>query len=297
MSVEPVPVEDEVLDDAAPPVEVVGLCSRYGEQVIHDGLDLKVKRGEVLGMVGGSGSGKSVLLNTLIGLKRPDGGTIKLFGVDLSSASEAEWSAIERRWGVLFQQGALFSNLTVRENVSAPMFEHTRLDKQEVRRLADLKIALSGLPPEAATKKPSELSGGMRKRAGLARALALDPELLFLDEPTSGLDPIGAAEFDELIADLSDSLGLTVFMITHDMDSLYTIFISHRLDELYAICDRVAVLADKKIVAVAPVDQLERSDHPWIKEYFLGPRGRAANKNEGGPGMIGRRNKRTGGGA
>ena len=316
MSVEPIPVEDEVLDDAAPPVEVVGLCSRYGEQVIHDGLDLKVKRGEVLGMVGGSDSGKSVLLNTLIGLKRPDGGTIKLFGVDLSSASEAEWSAIERRWGVLFQQGALFSNLTVRENVSAPMFEHTRLDKQEVRRLAgetlpagygfewsgasyqeveagnQAPIVLAfGLVvvflvlPEAATKKPSELSGGMRKRAGLARALALDPELLFLDEPTSGLDPIGAAEFDELIADLSDSLGLTVFMITHDMDSLY------------AICDRVAVLADKKIVAVAPVGELERSDHPWIKEYFLGPRGRAANKNEGGPGMIGRRNKRTGGAA
>ena len=285
MSVEAASLEDDVLDDAAPPVEVVGLCSRFGEQVIHDGLDLKVKHGEVLGVVGGSGAGKSVLLNTLIGLKSPDGGTIKLFGVDLADASEAEWSAIERRWGVLFQQGALFSNLTVRENVSAPMFEHTRLDRQEIRRLADLKIALSGLPPEAATKKPAELSGGMRKRAGLARALALDPELLFLDEPTSGLDPIGAAEFDELIADLSDSLGLTVFMITHDMDSLY------------AICDRVAVLADKKIVAVAPVAELERSDHPWIKEYFLGPRGRAANKNEGGPGMIGRRNKRTGGGA
>ena len=236
----------------------------------------------MLGVVGGSGAGKSVLLNTLIGLKQPDGGAVKLFGVDLAKASEAEWGAIERRWGVLFQQGALFSNLTVRENVSAPMFEHTKLDKEEVRRLADLKIALSGLPPDAATKKPSELSGGMRKRVGLARALALDPELLFLDEPTSGLDPIGAAEFDELIADLSDSLGLTVFMITHDMDSLY------------AICDRVAVLADKKIVAVAPVAELERSDHPWIKDYFLGPRGRAANRHEGGPGMIGRKNKRTG---
>jgi len=282
MSVEATPMEDDVLDEAAPPIEVIGLSSRFGEQVIHDGLDLKVKSGEVLGVVGGSGAGKSVLLNTLIGLKQPDGGAVKLFGVDLAKASETEWSAIERRWGVLFQQGALFSNLTVRENVAAPMFEHTRLDREEVRRLADLKIALSGLPPDAATKKPSELSGGMRKRVGLARALALDPELLFLDEPTSGLDPIGAAEFDELIADLSDSLGLTVFMITHDMDSLY------------AICDRVAVLADKKIVAVAPVAELERSDHPWIKDYFLGPRGRAANRHEGGPGMIGRKNKRTG---
>ena len=282
MSVEAAPIQDDVLDEGAPPIEVVGLSSRFGEQVIHDGLDLKVKSGEVLGVVGGSGAGKSVLLNTLIGLKQPDGGAVKLFGVDLAKASEAEWGAIERRWGVLFQQGALFSNLTVRENVSAPMFEHTKLDKEEVRRLADLKIALSGLPPDAATKKPSELSGGMRKRVGLARALALDPELLFLDEPTSGLDPIGAAEFDELIADLSDSLGLTVFMITHDMDSLY------------AICDRVAVLADKKIVAVAPVADLERSDHPWIKDYFLGPRGRAANRHEGGPGMIGRKNKRTG---
>jgi len=282
MSVEATPIEKDVLDDGASPIEVIGLDSRFGDQVIHDGLDLKVKSGEVLGVVGGSGAGKSVLLNTLIGLKQPDGGAVKLFGVDLAKASEAEWGAIERRWGVLFQQGALFSNLTVRENVSAPMFEHTKLDKEEVRRLADLKIALSGLPPDAATKKPSELSGGMRKRVGLARALALDPELLFLDEPTSGLDPIGAAEFDELIADLSDSLGLTVFMITHDMDSLY------------AICDRVAVLADKKIVAVAPVADLERSDHPWIKDYFLGPRGRAANRHEGGPGMIGRKNKRTG---
>jgi len=175
----------------------------------------------------------------------------------------------------------LFSNLNVRENVAAPMFEHTRLPKDEILRLADLKIALVGLPPDAALRKPSELSGGMKKRAGLARALALDPELLFLDEPTSGLDPIGAADFDELIADLSDSLDLTVFMITHDLDSLY------------AICDRVAVLADKKIVAVAPVHELERSDHPWIKEYFLGPRGRAAEKAEEGPGMAGRKVKRA----
>jgi phospholipid/cholesterol/gamma-HCH transport system ATP-binding protein len=269
------------LDEAAPPIEVRGLVSRFGDTVIHDGLDLKVRRGEVLGVVGGSGAGKSVLLNTLIGLRQPDGGEVRLFGRNLERASTRQWSAIEQRWGVLFQQGALFSNLTVRENVAAPMYEHTTLSRAEIRRLADLKIAISGLPADAANKKPSELSGGMKKRAGLARALALDPELLFLDEPTSGLDPIGAAEFDELIADLSDSLGLTVFMITHDMDSLY------------AICDRIAVLADKKIVAVATTSELERSDHPWIKEYFLGVRGRAAERNEGGPGMKSRTAKRA----
>jgi phospholipid/cholesterol/gamma-HCH transport system ATP-binding protein len=272
-------LDEDPLDEDAPPVEVKGLVSRFGDLVVHDGVDLTVKRGEVLGVVGGSGAGKSVLLNTLIGLREPDGGEVRLFGRDLARASERQWGAIERNWGVLFQQGALFSNLTVRENVAAPMFEHTKLPKAEILRLADLKISLVGLPPEAGIRKPSELSGGMKKRAGLARALALDPELLFLDEPTSGLDPIGAAEFDELIADLSDSLGLTVFMITHDMDSLY------------AICDRVAVLADKKIVAVAPVAELERSTHPWIREYFLGPRGRAAEKAEGGPGMTSRKAK------
>ncbi len=274
-------LDEDPLDEDAPPIEVKGLVSRFGDLVVHDGVDLTVRRGEVLGVVGGSGAGKSVLLNTLIGLREPDAGEVKLFGRDLARASERQWGAIERNWGVLFQQGALFSNLNVRENVAAPMFEHTRLPKAEVFRLADLKISLVGLPPEAGLRKPSELSGGMKKRAGLARALALDPELLFLDEPTSGLDPIGAAEFDELIADLSDSLDLTVFMITHDMDSLY------------AICDRVAVLADKKIVAVAPVAELERSTHPWIKEYFLGPRGRAAEKAEGGPGMTGRKAKRA----
>jgi len=257
------------LDDSAAPIEVKGLVSAFGENVIHDGLDLVVKRGEVLGVVGGSGTGKSVLLNTLIGLKEPEGGQVKLFGKDLQTASSRQWNALEQRWGVLFQGGALFSNLTVRENVAAPMHEHTDLSDAEIRRLADLKIALVGLPADAAVKRPSELSGGMRKRAGIARALALDPELLFLDEPTSGLDPIGAAEFDSLIEDLSEILGLTVFMITHDLDSLY------------AICDRVAVLADKKIVAVAPVSDLERSDHPWIKEYFQGKRGRSARRAEG----------------
>ena len=257
-------VEDDEVDDRAPPIEVKGLVSRYGEHLIHDGLNLRVRRGEVLGVVGGSGAGKTVLLNTLIGLKVPDGGVVKIFGQDLDLASNAKWDAIERSWGVLFQRGALFSNLTVKENVSAPMQEHTSLPKRLISDLAELKIALVGLPPDAGALKPSELSGGMIKRASLARALALDPQLLFLDEPTSGLDPISAGAFDELIADLSASLNLTVFMITHDLDSLY------------AICDRVAVIADKKVVATGTVAQLEKSNHPWIKEYFLGPRGRAA---------------------
>lgn len=250
----------------APAIEVRDLVSAFGERVVHDHLNLTVAHGEVLGVVGGSGTGKSVLLNTIIGLKAPEGGSIKVFGQDIQHASRRKWSAIEQRWGVLFQQGALFSNLTVRENVCAPLYEHTKLSRREIHDLADLRIGLVGLPPDAGSLKPSELSGGMRKRAGLARALVLDPELLFLDEPTSGLDPIGAAAFDDMILDLSKSLDLTVFMITHDLDSLYT------------ITDRVAVLADKKVVAIAPVEELERSDHPWIKEYFLGPRGRAAAK-------------------
>jgi phospholipid/cholesterol/gamma-HCH transport system ATP-binding protein len=266
-------LEDDEIDDRAPPIEVKGLVSRYGEHVVHDGLNLRARRGEVLGVVGGSGAGKTVLLNTLIGLKIPDGGVVKIFGQDLDQASNAKWDAIERSWGVLFQRGALFSNLTVKENVAAPMQEHTALPKRLISDLAELKIALVGLPPEAGALKPSELSGGMIKRAGLARALALDPQLLFLDEPTSGLDPISAGGFDELIADLSASLNLTVFMITHDLDSLY------------AICDRVAVIADKKVVATGTVAQLEKSNHPWIKEYFLGPRGRAAMRSPDAAGV------------
>lgn len=264
--------------DAPPPIEVRGLVTQFGDNIVHKDLDLSVRRGEILGVVGGSGAGKSVLLNTVIGLKRPDGGSVHVFGQDLAQTSEGEQNAIERRWGVLFQQGALFSNLTVRENVAAPMREHTNWSRSVIDDLADLKISLAGLKPDAGDLKPSELSGGMRKRAGLARALALDPELLFLDEPTSGLDPIGAGAFDDLIADLQQSLGLTVFMITHDLDTLY------------AICDRVAVVADKKIVAIAPVEELEQSDHPWIQEYFLGPRGRAAHKRDG-PGLTRRKEK------
>jgi phospholipid/cholesterol/gamma-HCH transport system ATP-binding protein len=256
--------DDDDLDVAAPPIEVRDLYSAYGDHVIHEHLNLTVRRGDVLGVVGGSGAGKSVLLNTIIGLKRPEGGSVRIFGADIRHARRRQWTAIEQRWGVLFQQGALWSNLTVKENVAAPLFEHTDMGAREVGELADLKIALAGLPAGSGALKPSELSGGMIKRASLARALALDPELLFLDEPTSGLDPISAGAFDELIRDLADSLDLTVFMITHDLDSLYT------------ITDEVAVLADKHVVAQAPVRELEHFDHPWIRQYFGGPRGRAS---------------------
>jgi len=247
----------------APVVQVRGLLSQFGEQVIHENLDLDVERGEVLGVVGGSGTGKTVLLNTILGLKDPDGGSVSLFGTDRADMTKEQLASVERNTGILFQQGALFSALTVLQNVASPLIEHTRLPKDMINELAEMKIAMVGLKPEAHHLKPAELSGGMRKRVGLARALALDPELLFLDEPTAGLDPIGAAAFDELIRNLSDDLGLTVFMITHDLDSLY------------AITDKVAVLADKRVVAKAPVRELEKSDHPWIREYFLGPRGRA----------------------
>jgi len=257
---------DDGVDEAAPPIEVKGLRSAFGDHVIHDNLNLTIPRGEVVGVVGGSGAGKSVLLNSIIGLKRPEAGVVRIFGTDIRHARRRQWTAIERRWGVLFQQGALWTNLTVKENVSAPLLEHTDMQAAEIGELADLKIALAGLPPGSGALKPSELSGGMIKRAGLARALALDPELLFLDEPTSGLDPISAAAFDELIRDLANSLDLTVFMITHDLDSLY------------AITDEVAVLADKHVVAMAPVRELETFDHPWIREYFLGPRGRASGR-------------------
>ena len=258
------PSDGDLLDQEGPAIQVRGLRSQFGDHVVHEDLDLTVMRGEILGVVGGSGTGKSVLMNTIIGLRSPDAGTVTVFGQELQRASRRRWSVLERAWGVLFQGGALFSNLTVRENVTAPMFEHTDLSRREAEELADLKIAMVGLRPEAGSLKPAELSGGMKKRASLARALALDPELLFLDEPTSGLDPIGAAAFDELLRDLAASLGLTVFMITHDLDSLYE------------ITDRVAVLADARVVATAPVRELETSDHPWIREYFLGPRGRAA---------------------
>jgi phospholipid/cholesterol/gamma-HCH transport system ATP-binding protein len=253
-----------------PIIEVRGIKTAFGSHVVHDGLDLSVRRGEVLGLVGGSGTGKSVLLNTIVGLKRPDAGEIYFDGQRLSAMSASERRKLEAGWGVLFQNGALFSSLTVRENVMAPMREHIKMPRRLMSEIADMKIALSGLGPEAGPKFPSELSGGMKKRAGLARALALDPDILFLDEPTAGLDPIGAAAFDMLIKDLSSTLGLTVFMVTHDLDSLYT------------ICDRVAVLADKRVAAVAPIKELEQNSHPWIQEYFHGPRGRIAAAAQGG---------------
>lgn len=249
-------------------IEVRDLVSQYGDRTIHDHLNLDVLRGEVLGVVGGSGTGKTVLLNTIIGLKEPEGGTIKIFGHDTADLSREEAADIEQRTGVLFQQGALFSALSVLENVASPLVEHTKLPRDIIREIAEMKIAMAGLGPESHHLKPAELSGGMKKRVGLARALALDPDILFLDEPTAGLDPIGAAAFDDLIRQLSDDLGLTVFMITHDLDSLY------------AICDKVAVLADKRVIAKATVQELEQSDHPWVKEYFLGPRGRAVRAAE-----------------
>lgn len=245
-------------------IEVRGLRSQFGAHVVHDNLDLAVRRGEILGIVGGSGSGKSVLLNTILGLKQPDAGEVSFEGRPRSAMSAREREALDRRWGVLFQAGALFSALTVLENVMAPLREHVSMPLSLMEELAGLKIGLAGLPETAAAKFPSELSGGMKKRAGIARALALDPDLLFLDEPTAGLDPVGASQFDRLIKDLSETLGLTVVMITHDLDTLH------------AICDRVAVIAEKRVIAVDPLDRLAANPHPWIQEYFGGPRGRAA---------------------
>ena len=251
--------------DGEPIIRVRGLVNRFGEQVVHDGLDLDVRRGEILGVVGGSGTGKSVLMRSILGLRRPDAGEIEVLGVDALSQDPHDRHHVERRTGVLFQDGALFSSLTVGENVQVPLKEHYPGLADSLRyELALLKVKLSGLPADALDKLPSQLSGGMRKRAGLARALALDPPLLFLDEPTAGLDPVGAAAFDELIQTLQQALGLTVFLITHDLDTLYR------------ICNRVAVLADHKVVVNAPLAEVERLDHPWVQEYFHGPRARAA---------------------
>lgn len=248
-----------------PVICVKGLRTSFGEQVVHEDLDLDVRKGEILGVVGGSGTGKSVLMRAIIGLQKPDEGDVKVFGESLLDRSDAETVEIRKRWGVLFQGGALFSTLTVAENVMIPIREfYPDMDRDFRREVAKYKVCLSGLPPDASPKYPSELSGGMKKRAGIARALALDPELLFLDEPTAGLDPIGAAAFDSLTRELQQTLGLTVFLITHDLDTLH------------AICDRVAVLADKRVIAVGTIDELLAMDHPWIQEYFNGPRGRMA---------------------
>jgi len=260
-----------ILPDHEKPVIVIrGLDNSFGEQIIHQNLDLDVRRGEILGVVGGSGTGKSVLMRSIIGLQTPAEGTIDVLGESMIGREEDEAKNIRRRWGILFQNGALFSTLTVAENVEVPLREYFHFSQTLMDEIASYKIAMSGLPADAGPKYPAELSGGMIKRAGLARALALDPELLFLDEPTAGLDPISAQNFDELILSLRGKLDLTVFLITHDLDTLY------------AICDRVAVLADRKVVAVGTIEQLLALDHPWIQEYFNGPRGRAAAAGKGG---------------
>jgi phospholipid/cholesterol/gamma-HCH transport system ATP-binding protein len=244
---------------------VRGLTNRFGEQLVHEQLDLDVRQGEILGVVGGSGTGKSVLMRSIIGLQHPEAGQIEVFGEPMIGREDNEARDVRRRWGVLFQGGALFTTLSVAENVQVPIREYfPHIEQALLDEIAAYKVAMTGLPPDAGPKFPSELSGGMKKRAGLARSLALDPELLFLDEPTAGLDPIGAAAFDDLIKSLKETLGLTVFLITHDLDTLH------------AICDRVAVLADKRVVAVGTIPELLALDHPWIQEYFNGPRGRAA---------------------
>lgn len=245
-------------------ISVRGLCNRFGDHEVHTDLDLDLYHREILGVVGGSGTGKSVLLRSIVGLHTPDSGSIEVFGEQLQALSQEQRSRVERRFGVLFQSGALFTSLTLQENVALPLIEHAKLSRTDAEHLARVKLALVGLPANAAEKYPSQLSGGMIKRASLARALALDPEVLFLDEPTAGLDPIGAAAFDRLIVTLRDALGFSVFLVTHDLDTLYT------------TCDRVAVLAERRVLVADRLAVVEATDNPWIRDYFHGPRGRAA---------------------
>ncbi len=249
-------------------IEVRGLENRFGTHVVHQNLDLDVRRGEILAIVGGSGAGKSVLLRSIIGLRRPQRGTIRVLGEELLSLPPEKRARIEQHFGVLFQGGALFSSLNVGENVAVALVEHAGLPQHEAQQVARLKLALAGLGQDVATRSPAALSGGMVKRAALARALALDPDILFLDEPTAGLDPISASAFDRLILTLRDALGLSVVMITHDLDTLY------------AICDRVAVLSQKRVLAIGPLAEVAAHPDPWIQDYFHGPRGRAASKGD-----------------
>jgi phospholipid/cholesterol/gamma-HCH transport system ATP-binding protein len=250
-----------------PAIRVRDLVVGFGEHVVLDHLALDVRRGEILGLVGGSGSGKSVLMRTIIGLLPKRQGSIEVLGVDLERADDQERHALERRWGILFQQGALFSSLTALQNVQVPMREHLVLSERLMREVALAKLEMVGLNAHDGDKLPAELSGGMTKRVALARALALDPELVFLDEPTSGLDPIAAGDFDALIRTLQQTLGLTVFMVTHDLDSLDT------------VCDRIAALADGKVVAIGPMSEMLRSSHPWMQAYFQGKRGRKLSRS------------------
>lgn len=245
-------------------IEVRDLSNQFGAQVVHEHLDLDLYRGEILGVVGGSGSGKSVLLRSLVGLRRPSSGRVQVLGEDLLSMPAGRRSQLERRFGVLFQKGALFTSLSVLENIALPLIEHAGLDRAAAEHLARVKLALVGLPSTAGDKYPVALSGGMIKRAALARALALDPEILFLDEPTAGLDPIGAAAFDQLILTLRDALGLTVFLVTHDLDTLYS------------LCDRVAVLAKQRVLVADRLEVVAATEDAWVHDYFHGPRGRAA---------------------
>ncbi len=254
-----------------PVVEVEGLVNRFGTQVVHDGLDMEVRRGEIFGIVGGSGSGKSVLLRTILGLQRPQAGSVEIEGRDLTGLHGAELRAVKRGYGVTFQSGALFSSLTVAENVELPIAEYHDADPVTREELAALRVRMVGLPADAGTKFPAQLSGGMVKRAALARALALDPRLLFLDEPTSGLDPISADGFDRLVLYLQRNLSLTVVMITHDLDTIFR------------TCNRVGVLVDGRMMS-GTLDEMVRHDHPWIREYFNGPRGRAVRAQAGGHG-------------
>lgn len=248
-------------------IEVRGLSNRFGDNSVHENLDLDLYRGEILGVVGGSGTGKSVLLRSIVGLNRPSGGEVRLFGQNLLALPVEERSRLEQRLGVLFQGGALFSSLTVRENVALPLIEHAGLSRDDAEELAEVKLALSGLAPHAGDLYPASLSGGMIKRASLARSLAMDPDVLFLDEPTAGLDPIGASDFDQLLLTLRNALGLTVFMVTHDLDSLWT------------VCDRIAVLSQKRVLVADAPERVAEYPDDWIQSYFKGPRGRAAHRS------------------
>lgn len=245
-------------------IAVKDLAVGFGDRLINNGLSLDVYRGEILGVVGASGTGKSVLMRTIVGLLPKKRGTVSVFGRDMENLDERQRQTIEKRWGILFQQGALFSSLTVKQNIQLPMREHLDVSESMLDDLAIMKIEMAGLKADAGDKFPSELSGGMIKRAALARALALDPEIVFLDEPTSGLDPIGAGDFDALIATLQKTLGLTVFMVTHDLDSLNT------------ICDRIVALGEGKVLAAGTMGEMLKSDHPWLNAYFNGPRAHLA---------------------